>query len=390
MLIQRLLAKHIRDLLSVFPVVAITGPRQSGKTTLAKMLLEQLRVPTVFLDLESYEDTAKLRFPAPYLRSVAGQTVFLDEVQRMPELFPLIRTLVDAESRPGRFILLGSASPALLLKSAESLAGRVVYVELAPLSLEETGVSDFARHWFLGGYPKAFLMADDASSRTWLNGFIRTYIERDLPMLGLSAAPMQTRNLLSMCASIQGNLLNLSHLANSLGISSNTVSKYLDFLENSYFIRRLPPFYVNISKRLVKSPKLYVRDSGVFHALLGIPNIENLYGNALLGASWEAYVVEQILPALHESTQAYFYRTADGSEIDLVLAQGIKPIAAIEIKFSNDPNLGKGSFLAFDDLKTPHNFVVTPSSDEYLLKENITVCNIFTLPKRLRELGLLR
>lgn len=390
MLLQRTLAKHIIDLLAVFPVVVLTGPRQSGKTTLAKMLLEHLQTPTTFLDLESYEDVAKLRFPAPYLRSVANQTVVLDEVQRMPELFPLIRTLVDAEPRPGRFILLGSASPALLLRSAESLAGRVAYVELAPLSLEETGASDYVRHWFRGGFPKPFLMHEDAAARTWLNGFIRTYVERDLPMLGLPAAPIQTRNLLSMCASIQGNLLNYSHLANSLGISANTVSKYLDFLEHAYFIRRLPPFYVNISKRLVKSPKLYVSDSGVFHALLGIPNIENLYGNALLGASWEAYVVEQIIPALDESTQAYFYRTADGSEVDLVLAQGIRPMAAIEIKFSNDPNLGKGSFLAFEDLKAPHNFVATPSSDEYLLKENITVCNIFTLPKRLRDLGLLR
>jgi len=390
MLLKRALSDEILRMLRVFPVVAITGSRQVGKTTLARMLLDEIAVPAVFLDLENYEDMAKLRNPAPFLRSVADKCVVLDEVQRMPDIFPLIRSLVDADQRPGRFILLGSASPALLLKSAESLAGRVAYVELGPLSLKETGTDNYQRHWLHGGFPRAWLMPDDESARTWLNSFIRTYIERDLPLLGLSATPIQSRHLLSMCASVHGNILNQSHLANSLGISVSTVSRYLDFLEHSYLIRRLPPFYVNISKRLVKSPKIYIRDSGVLHALLNVTALESLFGHALLGASWEGYVLEQIIPALHDSVQAYFYRTADGSEVDLVLAQGIHPVVSIEIKFSNDPTLARGTFIAFEDLKTAHNFVATPSASDFPLKDNVWVCNVFSLLEHLKQLGLLR
>ncbi len=387
-MLPRALETAILEGMKTFPAVAISGPRQAGKTTLAKMLQQEAGVDAIYLDLELLSDRQLLRNPELFLKQQENRTVILDEVQQMPGLFPLLRALIDQNRRPGRFILLGSASPELLTKSGESLAGRVLYVELTPFQLAETGDTDFWKHWYRGGFPLAFLSETDADARFWLQNFVRTYTERDLPQLGFPANTQLAQSLLLAAASLQGNLLNYSTLANTLGISAPTVSRYLDFLEHSYLVRRLRPFYINVNKRLVKAPKLYFRDSGVLHYLWNVRDRNELFGLALVGASWEGYVLEQIVPNLQAPAQAFFYRTQDGSELDLVITDGLHPFATVEMKFSDMPTLTKGTYLAVADLGTKHNFVVTPASREHPIRENILACDLPTLLAHLKKLGL--
>ncbi len=387
-MIQRFLEDKVAKSILKYPVVAILGPRQVGKTTLAKQVQKVLPKPSEYLDLELSSDATKLRDAEIYLKRFGGATVILDEIQRMPELFPLLRALVDQDRQPGRFVILGSASPELLLKSAESLAGRIAYFELPPILFAETGYEHYEEHWFRGGFPQALLAESQEDAQDWLHQFVKTYVERDLPMLGFPGSPVVAENTLKMAASLHGQLLNYSFLANSLGLNATTVHRYLDFFEQAFLIRRLLPFHYRVSKRLVKSPKVYVRDSGVLHVLSEMTSPNRLFGHVILGASWEGYVIEQIVQSLKSQYRPYFYRTADGSEIDLVVANGVEPVATFEIKFSNSPSLTKGYYLALNDLGTRHNFVVTPEAGDYPLKENIEVCNIATLLDKLRDLGL--
>lgn len=388
-MIQRYLEPYIISLAQQFPIVGIVGSRQAGKTTLAKSLAQSLNTPSLYLDLEFPEDRLKLSDPALFLARFAEQLVIIDEIQLMPEIFPILRSLIDQHRKPSRFIVLGSASPILLTKSGESLAGRIVYVELNPLTLPELNASDWENLWLKGGFPDSFLR-ENTFSWIWRNGFLTSYITRDLPQLGVSASPVLLDRLLRMLASIHGELLNESMLSKSLGIPLSTIGNYIDFLENSYLIRRLYSYHTNLRKRMVKTPKLYFRDSGLLHRLLGVQSIEELYGNPLAGNSFEGFVIQQIIASLNDNIQPCFYRTADGSELDLVLVKGIQPLVTIEIKLSNAPKIGKGNTVAMQDLETLHNFVITPSAGNYPLRPNLWVTDMTSIWEHLKNLDILK
>ena len=386
-MIERNLEADLFFGMSFQPAVAILGPRQVGKTTLAKKLQVKLGKESVYFDLEDSRDLEKIQQnQASFLETFEDKTVILDEVQRLPGLFPELRGLIDRKREPGRFILLGSASFELLKNTSESLTGRISYFELKPLLLNELDkIDDYKRHWLYGGFPNAYLAPTVEIQRKWMVDFIRTYLERDLPQLGLTANPIQMRRLLLMIASMQGNLLNQSMLANSLSIRSNTISNYLDFLEQAFLIRRVHPFYTNIGKRLTRSPKIYIRDSGILHHLLGIHNMESLLSNASAGGSWEGYVIEQVLDYIEFPRIASFYRTADGAELDLIVEEAGQIKLAIEIKLSNTPKLGKGTTIALSDLGNPPLLLVTPSAEDHQLSKNIRICSLKSLQTNMNE-----
>ena len=389
-MIERTLLTELLEQIADMPAVAVLGPRQVGKTTLVKMLETRLSKKVIYLDLESNQDRNRLQDAELYLSERQNELIVIDEVQRMPELFPLLRSLIDRHRVAGRFILLGSASPQLLQKSSESLAGRITYLELQPLHWGEVASTvSYQQHWLRGGYPEMLLASSDKASNRRMNDFISTYIERDLPLLGMSASPQIIRNLFSMLISIHGNLLNVLDLSRSLSLSNTTVTHYLDFLENAFIIRRLQPYYVNINKRLTKSPKLFIRDSGMFHALADITTQEALAGNLLVGSSWEGYVIQQIIAQLSFNIRPYFYRTADGSELDLVLVRGANPVLGIEIKYSNSPKLSRGNYIAAQDLGGIPLLVITPSAIDFKIAESVDVCSLQTLNSYLRNLSLI-
>jgi uncharacterized protein len=380
-MIERLIEKDILFGLSFQPAIAILGPRQVGKTTFVKHLQANLTYPSVYFDLERNSDYQKFEHDrASFIESMQDKTVILDEIQRLPEIFRELRGLIDENRRPARFILLGSASFVLLKNTSESLTGRIAYFEMTPFLLEEVVKDGYIKHWVEGGFPNAYLAKSNNQRQKWFEDFVRSYLERDLPLLGLTASPIQLRRLLTIVASMQGNILNQSTLANSLGIRQGLISSYLDFFEQSFLIRRLQPYFTNIGKRLTKTPKIYIRDSGLLHHLLAIAEYEMLMGHYIVGGSWEGYVIEQILPKLNYLEIPFFYRTADGSEIDLVIEVGASIKLAIEIKLSNTPQLTKGTTLALQDLNNPPLLVITPSAEDFILKNNVWVCNILTMP----------
>jgi uncharacterized protein len=376
-MIDRKLTERLLLYTRNFPVVGIVGPRQVGKTTLVKHIIPEIDKETLYLDLESPEDYNKLADAELFLNGYENHTVIIDEVQRKSELFPILRSLIDRNREPGRFILLGSASPDLLRDGSESLAGRIVYLELNPFDIVELkGHKTVEQVWLKGGFPNAVLEVRDDISKQWMLSFIKTYIERDLPLLGLKAPIQSTEKLWMMLAHINGNLLNYSQISGSLGVSSNTVKSYVQFFEKSYLIRILPPIYTNTKKRLTKTPKLYFTDSGILHQLLRIHTLNDLFGHPGLGNSWESFVIQQVLNNLPEELDAHFYRTQDGSELDLIISKGQQIIAGVEIKISNAPKLSKGNSLAINTLNSPLNFIITPSSAEYPLRKNVQVCSL--------------
>lgn len=386
-MIERNITSELLELLAITPTVAILGPRQIGKTTLVKILEKQFSRRTIYLDLESPQDQIKLKDAEKYLAKQDQFLVIIDEIQRMPELFPLLRSLIDRNREDGRFILLGSASPELLFKSAESLAGRISYLELQSLHWGEVSeLYSYYHHWFRGGFPKMLLIEKDSSFLRLMNDFIKTYTERDLPLLGLNISSITIRNLLRMLTSVHGNLLNLSDLSRSLGVSAPTANNYINYLENAFLIRRLYPYFTNINKRIVKMPKVYFRDSGLLHALANIPNMETLEGWQFVGHSWEGYVVQQIIAQLPFNITPYFYRTADGTELDLILVKGIAPFVGFEIKYTNAPKLTKGTYIAQKDLGNIPVFVVTPSASDFEMTDSITICSMATLQGHLKVL----
>lgn len=376
-MITRFAEAELLKLLKSFPAVGVLGPRQVGKTTLARRLMKSLNKGSLYLDLESHSDAAQLREPELFLKRHVDKCVVIDEVQRMPELFPLLRSLIDAKRKPARFILLGSASPSLLEKANEALTGRISYHELSPLNLSELVVKKhLKRHWFFGGFPPALTAVNADIAYKWLESFVRNYAERDLPILGMPATPQTIRRLLNILSHHHAQVINYSALANTLDVSMPTVKSYVEFLEGSFIVRRLNNFTSNITKRLIKAHKLYIRDSGLLHHLNNLVDEENLHRSTLLGASWEGYVIEQILELTDSKIMPFFYRTHDGSEVDLVLLKGVHVAAAIEIKYSNAPVLSRGNSIAFDDLKAKKNFVITPDSNEYEYREGILVCSL--------------
>lgn len=388
-MLARFLKQDILPLLKYFPCVAIIGSRQVGKTTFVKSLALDYDKPILYLDLEDQNDYEILSENAQwFLSQNSDKLIIIDEIQRELKLFPLLRSLIDKQNQAGQFIILGSASPELLSKSTETLAGRIVYLELTPITFYEAKLIKQDIHWFRGGYPKALLAPNDILWMKWHQAFIKTYVESDLRLLGLNASPILINKLLKMLASIQGALLNYSMLSNALGISSQMVKTYIDFLEHSFIVRRLEPFYTNIGKRLVKSPKIYIRDSGILHALLQFNAYDQLISNPIAGNSWEGYVIEQIITKTKEKCTPYFYRTQSGAEIDLCLVKGHEVVASFEIKLSNSPKLSRGNTESINDIKTKNNFIITFGEADYALNENWQVCDLWSLEKHLDRLGL--
>lgn len=380
--IARTAEKHILKLASYFPAVAVVGPRQVGKTSLVQALRARLPKQSLYLDMENPDDRIKLSNPALFLDALTDQTVILDEIQKLPTLFPVLRGIIDRQREPGRFILLGSASPDLIRDSSESLAGRIAYFELKPFSFGEIEhIADFRQHWLRGGFPQSLLAPDDELSRLWRQNFINTYLERDLPLLGLSADPLVTGKLWRMLAHLSGQLLNMEALAGSLGLNGTTVRRYLDFFESAYLIRRLPPFHANLKKRLVKTPKIYLRDTGVLHQLLGIGSFFDLSGHPALGNSWETYVLEQIAALLPDWAEMYFYRTHDGTEADVVISRSGQPEILVEIKYSTTPKVSKGFYIAGQDLGIQRHYIICPVESGFPLSDNTTVLSYREIPR---------
>jgi predicted AAA+ superfamily ATPase len=375
-MINRLIQPSIEDSLSRFPVVGFIGPRQCGKTTLARMIEHNRQGKVLFLDLELPADLFKLSDPALFLSNYSDHLVIIDEIQRKPDLFPVLRALIDQDRRPGRFLILGSASIDLLKQSSESLSGRIRYFELGPFALDEVrnAIDDLKLLWLRGGYPLSLLAQDESNSMEWREAFIRTFLERDIPQLGIRIPAIMLRRFWTMLSHVHGGIWNGSTIAGSMGITAPTVRHYLDILTDTFIVRQLPPFHANIGKRLVKSPKVYIRDSGMFHALTGICRYEDLFNHPLIGASWEGWVIEQILSIIPGEVDAFFYRTSAGAEIDLVLVHKshAKPVA-IEIKFSTTPQISRGFFEGFSALGCTQGFVVYPGSDSFEIKPGVLV-----------------
>jgi len=375
LMIRRHLESPLLQRLSTTPVVALLGSRQVGKTTLAREL--KLDKPTHYIDLERPSDLAKLADPELYLGRLANHLVILDEIQRLPNLFPVLRSLVDERRRHGessaQFLLLGSASPELLQQSSETLAGRISYMEMHPFHLTEVAfpVRGHESHWFRGGYPDSYLATNDATSMQWCEDFITSYIERYLPQLGATASPQQLRRFCSMLAYQQGGTLNLSKIGGSLGIDGKTVRHYIDLFEGLYLLRSLPAWSRNVGKRLVKAPKVYWRDSGLLHSLAELPSVEHVLGHPICGDSWEGYCIEQILSLLPRGTRFSHYRTHAGAEVDLVLETSGGDVTAIEIKRTRSPKLTPGFIESMQTLGASRGYYLIPEGDAFPLSASV-------------------
>ncbi len=391
-----MIARKTRDVIEAAlarqAAVAVIGPRQVGKTTLARVIADER--PSIYLDLEAAADRAKLADPVLFLGQQTDKLVVLDEIHRMPEMFQALRGLIDegrrSGKRHGRFLILGSAAIELLRQSGETLAGRIEYVELNPLHVLEieTGADEQNRLWLRGGYPDSYLAGSEKDSHRLRSNFIRTYLERDVPMFGPRIPSETLERLWTMLAHNQGTLLNASRLAGGLGVSAPTVNNYIGLLVDLLLVRRLQPFHANVGKRLVKSPKTYVRDSGLVHALLGIETFDDLLGHPVVGTSWEGFVIENLLAVAPERTRASFYRTAAGAEIDLLLEPGGRyGTWAIEIKRGLAPKLEKSFRNALEDLKPTRAFIVYSGADRYPKSENVEVINIHDMAREVAALS---
>jgi predicted AAA+ superfamily ATPase len=373
-MLKRIALDSLKERLAFQPAVVLLGPRQVGKTTLARTLAAEFP-GALLLDLEQESDRARLFNPQLFFSQYRDRLVILDEVQVMPELFAALRPEIDAARKPGRFLLLGSASGKLLNQSSESLAGRVSYLELAPLLLAEIGTEadSWKKLWLRGGFPGSFTASSDRVSALWRADFLKTFLTRDIPQAGVSIPAETLRNFWRMCAHLDGQLFNASQIGQALGgMSHATIGRYLDLFVDTMMLRRLEPFYANLGKRLVKSPKIYVRDSGLLHALLNIQSFDDLLGHPVVGHSWEGFVIEQISSAMPAFSDINFYRTAAGAELDAVVTTGDHRIG-YEIKFSQSPKPGKGFWNACEDIGVERAYVVAPVSDPYPLAENVQV-----------------
>ena len=382
-MIHRGTEAQVRDLLGRFPAVALLGPRQVGKTTLARGLAERMDAKPVYLDLKLPSHRARLADPEGYLNGQGDRLVIIDEIQRLPGLFEVLRGIIDerrrTDRRYGQFLLLGSASIELLKQSSEMLAGRIAFVELTPLLAEEVaagGSGTRDRLWVRGGFPDSFLAGDDAASLEWREEFIGTYLERDIPLLGPRIPAETLRRFWTMLAHGQGALLNGAALAAGIGVSGQTVGRYLDLMVDLLLVRRLQPWSTNSGKRLVRSPKVYVRDSGLVHALLGLRDLDAVLGHPVVGGSWEGFVIENLLAAAPTGAKAWFYRTAVGAEIDLVLEVPPNERWAIEIKRSSAPTLAKGYYLGCEDVRATRRMVVHAGEETFGLGDGVEAASL--------------
>ena len=370
---------ELTELASFFPVVVIVGPRQVGKTTLAKLYADTTNQSYIYLDMERPSDEDKLKDAERYLTENSDKIFIIDEVQRKPALFSLLRSLVDENPKAGRFILLGSASPHIIKGISETLAGRSYLMELYPFSLAELqDTVPFEKQFFYGGFPKAVLTASPRMATLWLKGFIQTYLERDLPLLEMPAAPPLLRRLWSMLAHQNGQLTNYTAIGNALGLSYNTIKRYLDFMEGAFLITQLQPFTPNSSKKLVKAPKVYIRDTGILHSLIEVRDYDQLQGHIALGGSWETYVLAQLRSGLSDQHSLYFYRTHAGAEIDVVITKAELPVATVEIKYSTTPSLSRGYYSALEDIGAAQNFVIVPGRTDYPINDKSRIVGIYT------------
>ncbi len=385
-MINRRIKARIRDRLENSPSVALMGPRQVGKTTLAFIISEEL--PSLYLDLENRTDLQKVQDIAAFHQANSDKLIILDEVQRLPDVFAPIRGLIDAERRRGHkiglFLFLGSASIDLLRQSSESLAGRISYIELFPIDALEflqntTDLEKLNQLWLRGGFPESLLAKDDANSLRWRRDFIKTYLERDIPQLGPRVPAETLERLWIMLAHAQGTNLNASKLAGALEISNVTVGRYIDLLVDLLLVRKLLPYTRNIKKRLVKSPKVYVRDSGITHGLLNIGSYNDLLGHPVVGKSWEGFVIENVHAVLPEGAKTFYYRTSGGAEIDLVIefAGSLQEIWAVEIKRSPSAKVQRGFHEACDDINPARKFVVHAQSDSFPMKADILAIGLY-------------
>lgn len=369
----------IQRKLGYAPAVTILGPRQVGKTTLAKYIASVDSDASIYLDLESVEDRSKIEGNVvAFLEFHKEKLVILDEIQTVPSMFSELRGVIDSDRRSGRFMLLGSASPSLVKGVSESLAGRISFVEVPPLRITEV-IDQYTQrqHWVRGGYPDALLASNQEQWHDWMSSYIRSYIERDLNLLfGYSFNPQITRRLWTMISHQSGSTLNSQSLARSIGVTAPVINRYIEFMEGAYLLYRLLPWHTNTKKRLVKSPKIYIRDTGILHFLQGIHDYDTLFTHPIIGASWESYVVSQIHSHKPADIDLYFYRTHNGSEIDILITKNQKPIIAAEIKLSNTPSVARGFHTACEDLKVDQKIVITPEAEVYPLKNNILVMNL--------------
>ena len=372
-MIPRLLKPVLDTRLKQFPAVALFGPRQSGKTTLAVELAKERKEGAVYLDLENPTDRRRLDDPVAYLCSLRGRLVVLDEIHRVPEIFSVLRSEIDARRRAGeksgQFLILGSAALDLLRQSSESLAGRIDFLELTPLQPQEIlpaeGVEAANKLWVRGGFPSSYLADSDSESNLWRSAFIRSYLERDIPQFGVRVPAETIERFWTMLAHTQGGLFNGHRLAQSLGVGWHAVAHYLDLLVDLLLVRRLQPWTANIGKRLVKSPKIYLRDSGLLHSLLNLPTLNDVLGHPVAGASWEGFALEAILAAAPDGAKAYFYRSAAGHEIDLVLELAASRRWAYEFKKSLSPAVEKGFHIACADIKAERRILVYSGHESY-------------------------
>lgn len=385
-MINRLLERDLLKTFRIFPALALLGPRQVGKTTLAKTLVKALKKKSVYLDMENPDDRFLLQNPIPFFEQHQKDCIIIDEVQRVTELFPVLRSVIDKYRKPGRFLLLGSASPDLLAKSSETLAGRIYYHELTPFFIKEiTPKYSVEKLLIRGGYPLPFLAKTTEAAKLWQQSFLTTYVERELPALGLSVSPLLVQRFFQMLAHLHGGIINYSQLAEALGVTYHTVQNITDYLENAFLIRRLQPWFSNSKKRIVKSPKIYIRDTGILLNLLKIYSMKDLLGHPQCGMVWEGFVLEQCANYFGKKYDYYFYRTQDGTETDIVMTKAGKPFASVEAKINTAPVLTAGTYNAIKDLKTKNNYVITPRKEKGLIAigKNLLTGNVETLIEKL-------
>jgi uncharacterized protein len=375
--INRKIEKTVVDYLKSFPAVAILGPRQAGKSTLAKHIIKNM-IHSVYLDLERPSDAQKLIEPEMYFDLHKNHVICLDEIQKTPDIFSILRSVIDEQDRNGQFLIIGSASRDLIKQTSESLAGRIAFLELNPFSIDEIvplqRENTLQNYWIRGGFPRSYLSKSDGISTTWLDNLIRTFLERDIPQLGFRIPAESIRRLWQICAHQHGQLLNLSVIGQALGTSHTTIRSYIDVLTQTFMLRTLPPIILNVKKRLVKSPKIYLRDTGILHTLLGIKNMDDLLGHPVYGFSWEGMVLENILQKF-PTWRAGFYRTSAGAELDLVLEKGTKRIG-IECKASVSPQVTRGFWNAINDLALSQVYVIAPVRESYPLNKNVFVISL--------------
>ena len=389
-MISRQFTATVLQKLQYMPAVVLLGPRQVGKTTLARTIAKDWQAGAVYLDLERPADRLRLEDADSYLRAQVGKLVILDEIHRLPGIFEILRGIIDdhrqAGLRAGQFLLLGSAALDLMRQSSETLAGRVAYLDMAPITIIDASVAgiDDPTLWLRGGFPDSLLASNDRHSIDWRRDFIRSYLERDVPMFAPRLPAETIGRLWSMLANQQGAMLNQSRLASALGIANPTIDRYIDLLVDLQLVRRLRPWSGNIGKRLIKSPKVYLRDSGLLHGLLQLETLNDLLGHPVCGMSFEGYCIENLIQSFGQRHTAYFYRSHAGAEIDLVLEQGGQPKIAIEIKRSMAPSPDKGFALACDDLQIKERYVVYPGSEEIPLRHGAQTISLRALAERLR------